>query len=81
MTQYQNQNYGIKPLNGSQIFNFISNLDGVSNFLLLLGALSLPSDNATAILIKRFISSAVAKVFKLHTNKLRELEAPWLKDK
>ena len=30
---------------------------------------------------ERFISSAVGKIFKLHTNKLRELEAPWLKDK
>ena len=41
---------------------------------------ALPFDNATAILIKRFISSAVGKIFKLHTNKLLELEAPWLKD-
>ena len=69
------------PLDGTQICNFISNLDGVSKVLLLLGGLPLPFDNATAILIKRFISSAVGKIFKLHTNKLRELEAPWLKDK
>ena len=67
------------PLDGTQICNFISNLDGDSKVLLLLGGL--PFDNATAILIKRFISSAVGKIFKLHTNKLRELEAPWLKDK
>ena len=69
------------PFDGTQICNFISNLDGVSKVLLLLGGLPLPFDNATAILIKRFISSAVGKIFKLHTNKLRELEAPWLKDK
>ena len=36
------------PLDGSQIFNFIGNLDGVRKVLLLLGALSLPFDNATA---------------------------------
>ena len=69
------------PLNGTQICNFISNLDGVSKVLLLLEGLPLPFDNATPIVIERFISSAVGKIFKLHTNKLRELEAPWLKDK
>ena len=68
-------------LDGTQICNFISNLDRDSKVLLLLGGLPLPFDNATAILIKRFISSAVGKIFKLHTNKLRDLEAPWLKDK
>ena len=49
------------PLDGTEICNFISNLDGVSKVLLLLGGLPLPFDNATAILIKRFISSAVGK--------------------
>ena len=69
------------PLDGTQICSFIRNLDGDSKVLLLLGGLPLPFDNATAILIKGFISSAVGKIFKLHTNKLRELEVPWLKDK
>ena len=69
------------PFDGIQICNFISNLDEDSKVLLLLGGLPLPFDNATAILIKRFISSAVGKIFKLHTNKLHELEAPWPKDK
>ena len=35
-------------------------------------------DDAMAILIKRFISSAVAKINKLHSNKLLELESLWL---
>ena len=56
-------------LDGTQICNFISNLDGDSKVLLLLGGLPLPFDNVTAILIKRFISSAVGKIFKLHTNR------------
>ena len=47
------------PLDGTQICNFISNLDGDSKVLLLLGGLPLQFDNATAILIKKiyFISS------------------------
>ena len=69
------------PLDGTQTCKFISNLDGDIKVLMPLGGLPLPFDNATAILIKRFISLAVGKIFKLHTNKLRELEAPWLKDK
>ena len=52
------------PLDGAQICDSISNLDGDSKFLLLLGGLPLPFDNAMAILIKRFISSAVEKIFK-----------------
>ena len=69
------------PLDGTRICNFISYLDRDSKVLLLLGGLPLPFGNATAILIKRFMSSAVGKIYKLHTNKLCELEARLLKDK
>ena len=69
------------PLDDTQICNFISNLDRDSKVLLLLRSLPLPLDKATAILIKRFMSSEVGKIYKLHKNKLRELEAWWLKDK
>ena len=55
-------------LDGTQIFYFMSNLDRDSKVLLLLGGLPLPFDNATEILIKRFLSSAVRKIYKLHTN-------------
>ena len=78
MAQYEARITETNPLDGTQICNFISNLDGDSKVLLLLGGLPLPLDNTTAILIKRFISSAVGKIFKLHTNKLHELKAPWL---
>ena len=74
-------NLETNPLVRTQICTFISNLDGDSKVLLLLEGLPLPFDNATAILIKRLTSSVVGKIFKLHTNRLRELEAPWLKDK
>ena len=45
-----------------------------------MGVLSLPFDNQTTTLVKKFVSSAVGKIYKrLRTEKLRELEAPWLK--
>ena len=50
------------PLDGIQICDFISNLNRDSKILLLLGGLPLTFDNATAILIKRFVSSAVGKI-------------------
>ena len=83
-------------LDGTQICNFFSNLDQDSKVLLLLlgglplllgglplllGGLPLPFDNMMAILIKRFMSSAIRKIYKLHLNRLRELETRWLKDK
>ena len=69
------------PLDSIQICNFISNLERDSKVVLLLGGLSLPFDDATTILDKRFISPAVGKIYKLHTNKLLKLEAPWIKFK
>ena len=69
------------PLDDTQIRNFMSNLDRDSKVFLLLGGLSLPVDDATAILIKRSMSLAVGKNYKLHSNKLRELEAPWIRSR
>ena len=69
------------PLDSTQICNFMNNLDQDSKILLLLRGLSLPFDIATAILIKRFMSSAVGKIYKLDTSILRELKTPWIKDK
>ena len=58
--------------------DFITNLDPHKKVLLLLGGLRLPFDDAAVVLIKRFVASAVGKIHKLRTAKLRELEAPWL---
>ena len=55
--------------------DFITNLDPNKKVLLLL---SLPFDDASVVLIKRFVASAVGKIHKLRTAKLLELEAPWL---
>ena len=51
------------PTNGFQNADFIKGL-------------SLSFDHETIILIKRFISLAVGKIYKFQTKKLRELEAP-----
>ena len=58
--------------------DFITNLNLYKKVLLLLGGLSLPFDDASVVLIKRFVASAVDKIHKLRTAKLRELEAQWL---
>ena len=66
------------PTDGTQIADFIKGLNGQQKIMLLVGGLSLPFDHETTTLIKRFVSSAVGKLYKLRIKKLRELEAPWL---
>ena len=55
---------------GITISDFISNLDPHKKVLLLLGGLSLPFDDASVVLIKRSVASAVGKIHKLRTAKL-----------
>ena len=66
---------GSNPTDGIQIANFIKGLN-LQHEIMLIGGL--PFDFDTTTLIKTFISSAVGKICKLHSKKLRELEAPWL---
>ena len=68
------------PTDGIQIANFIKNLNLKNKVMLLVGGLSLPFENQTTTLAKKFVSSVVGKLYKLCTEKLRELEAPWLKN-
>ena len=63
---------------GTPIVSFIRNLDRHQKCLLLLGRLDLPFEAIVVTTIIRFISSAVAKIYKLRTSRLCELEAPWL---
>ena len=63
------------PIDGLQIFDFISHLDRQQKTLLL----SLPFDQTTVAMINRFICSAVSKIYRIRKNRLRELQAPWLK--
>ena len=60
--------------------NFIANLDRHNKMLLLLGGLQLPFDDLTANSIKRFVATAVRKIYKIRRERLHELEAPWLTD-
>ena len=86
MVNHQRPIHGCKgctrmyPTDGIQIANFTKNLNCQNIVMLLVGGLSLPFDNQTTILVKKFVSSAVGKIYKLRTEKLRELEAPWLKN-
>ena len=67
-------------VDGDQIVNFITNLDQHHKMLTLLGDLQLPFDNITTNSIKRFVAAAVGKIFKIHTETLHELNAPWFID-
>ena len=67
------------PIDRSQIFDFISHLDRQQKTLLLLGGLSLPFDQTTVTMTNRFICSAVSKIYRVRKNRLRELQASWLK--
>ena len=57
------------------------NLDRKHKTMFLLGGLSLPFDSKTTTTVKRFASTAVGKIYKIRSNKLHDLEAPWLKVK
>ena len=48
--------------------------------MLLVGGPCLPFDKQTTVLVEKFVSSAVGKIYNLRTEKLLELEAPWLKN-
>ena len=56
----------------TQISQFITNLDRFHKTLLLLGCLRLPFDNTTVTSINKSIASAVAKIYKIRTEKLRD---------
>ena len=64
---------------GSHVSSFLTNLDQHNKALMLVGCLPLPFDSVTVTLLTRFVASAVGKIYKLRTERLRELEAPWLR--
>ena len=78
---WQNLNSKISlsnPTHGTFICSFLSNLHQNNKLLLLLGGLPLRFEVETSIMVRCFVSSAVGKICKIQTDKLRELEAPWL---
>ena len=54
----------LNATDGTEISQFITNLDRFHKTLLLLGCLSLPFDSTTVTTINRFIASAIAKIIK-----------------
>ena len=69
------------PLERNFMFGFLVNLDREHKTKFLLGGLSLPFDSKTTTIVKRYISTAVGKIYKICSNKLCDLESPWLKVK
>ena len=64
---------------GSHVSSFLTNLDQQNKTLMLVGCLPLPFDSVTVTVLTRFVASAVGKIYKLRTERLHELEAPWLR--
>ena len=73
--------FNANPLESNFKFSFLVNLDGKHKTMFLLGGLSLPFDSKTSTILKRLVSTAVGEIYKIHSYKLRDLEAPWLKVK
>ena len=59
---------------GSHVSSFLTNLDQHNKALMLVGCLPLPFDSVTVTVLTRFVASAVGKIYKLRTERLRELE-------
>ena len=55
--------------------------EGEGNWSLSFEGLAKPFESATVTLIKRFISSAFGKIYKLPKNESHELEIPWITEK
>ena len=65
-------------VDGLGIVSFLNNLDRANKALFLLGGLLLPFQKQMCIMICKFVSIAVYKIYQLRLAKLREMEAPWL---
>ena len=64
------------PTDSCHMSDFLVNLEQHQKALLLIGCLPLLFDSAAIMAITRFVASAVGKIYRLRTEKLRELEAP-----
>ena len=73
--------FNANPLESNFMFSFLVNLDRKHKNMFPLGGLSLPFDSKTTTIVKRFVSTAVSKIYKICSNKLRDLETLWLKVK
>ena len=70
----------LNPVDGDQIVNFITNLGEHHKKCFFFWGLQLSLDNITMNSIKRFIVTAVGKIYNIFTEKLHLLGAPWLRE-
>ena len=68
----------LNPTDSTFICSFLNNLDQSNKIPFLLGGLPVPFEEEIYIIIRRFVTSAVGKICKIRTDKLRGQEAPWL---
>ena len=61
------------PTDGSHMSDFLVDLEQHQKALLLTGCLPLLFDSATIMMITRFVTSAVGKIYRLRTEKLRKV--------
>ena len=66
--------FNANPLESNSMFSFLVNLHRKHKTMFLLGGLLLPFDSKTTTIVKRFLSTAVGKIYKIRSNKLRDLE-------
>ena len=59
--------FNTNPLESNFVFSFLQNLDRKHKTMFLLGGLSLPFDSNTTIIMKRVVSTAVGKIYKIHS--------------
>ena len=60
------------------IVSFLNKLDLANKALFPLGSLLLSFHEQMYIIIRKFVSIAENKIYQQRSDKLREMEAPWL---
>ena len=73
--------FNANPLESNFMFSFLENLDQKHKLMFFLGSLSLPFDSKTISIVKSFVSTALGKIYKICSDKLRDPEASWLEVK
>ena len=67
------------PTDGLQISCFIHGLNRQHQTLLLLGGIPLSFDQTTKLLVKKFLCTAVGKIYRIRKTMLSALGPHWLK--
>ena len=73
--------FNASPLEGNFMFSFLVNSDQNHKTMFLFRGLCLPFDSKTTTIMKRFVSTAIGKIYKICSDKLCDPETPLLKVK